>query len=556
MQANGTNFRSIMEGTRQYIVPLFQRTYSWQKENVDTLWNDIEGLYELGSGSSKEHFIGSFVAMPNNPTPNVSRFILIDGQQRMTTLLLFLAALRSVAVERQQPHLAAAIRDTFLMNPYAPEYAEKFVPTQADRTEFRAIVDNMASTPISSPALRTAYELARKHVEGKDESGQPFDLERLRNTVINSLSLVSITLSATDNPYVIFQSLNGTGADLTQADLIRNYFFMRLSLPRQQPIYDSTWLPMQNALRGKGEFPDFFRNYLSKDGSLVNYNDLYDELKTRVDRDCANDDEVEDYIVTTARFAKHYRKVLDPSLEPDIALRKRLNRLNEWGVTVAYPLLLNLYEDYEHQRFTAAAFADMIADIESFVVRRYFCRVPTNKLSRMFIAAYRSTEPPSSGTASQRRDDLRAYLASQDWPDDIRFQQDFQDYALYLDRSRCQVTLRLLEAAEGHKEAVKVDDLTIEHIMPQTLTPAWKQMLGSQFESVHNQYLDTVGNLTLTGYNSPLSNSDFLTKKAIYATSNVTLNSYFAPLTKWAETEIIQRGIHLADQAVQIWRRP
>ena len=556
MQANGTNFRSIMEGTRQYIVPLFQRTYSWQKKDIDTLWDDIEGLYELGPGSTKEHFIGSFVAMPDNPTPNISRFILIDGQQRMTTLLLFLAAIRSVAAQRQQPQVAAAIRDTFLVNPYAPGYMEKFVPTQADRAEFQALVDDITPATVTSQPLKDAYDLAKKHVAGKDGTGQPFDLERLRDLVVNSLSLVSITLSATDSPYVIFQSLNGTGADLTQADLIRNYFFMRLPLPRQQPIYDTTWLPMQDALSGKGQLPDFFRHYLSKDGTLVNYNDLYDELKKRADKECPTNVEIEAYILDTARFAKHYRKVLLPSQEADPDVANRLNRLNKWGVTVAYPLILNLYEDYDQGRLNAAQFTEMLADIESFVVRRYFCGIPTNRLNRIFVTAYRSTEPPQGSTADQRVGTLRQYFYALDWPDDARFKAGFLGYELYKDASRCSMTLRLLEVAEGHHEVVGFDVLTIEHIMPQTLTSAWEQMLGIDFARVHAQYLHAIGNLTLTGYNPTLSNADFPTKQAIYASSNVTLNSYFAPLTQWAETEIVERGDYLAAHAAKIWERP
>ena len=492
--------------------------------------------------------------MPSNPTPNVSRFILIDGQQRMTTLLLFLAAIRSVAVQRQLPHVAAAIKDTFLTNPYAPGYAEKFIPTQADRAEFQAAV-NDAFHPTTSPVMKVAYEHAKRYVTGKDEAGELFDLERLRNIIVNSLSLVSITLSAHDNPYGIFQSLNGTGVELTQADLIRNYFFMRLPLDRQQQIYDITWLPMQSALSGKDQLPDFFRYYLSKDGSAVSKNDLYEELKSRVDKNCPTTQEVEEFLVVTARFAQHYRNVLNPALELDIGVQTRLMRLNEWGVTVAYPLILNLYEDYAQQRIDAGIFAEMLADIESFVVRRYFCGIPTNRLNRIFVAAYRDSQPLNAEATPNRLDRLRAYWHEQDWPDDKRFCADFKYYKLYQDTGRCRMTLRLLEMAEGHRELVDFDTLTIEHIMPQTLTPAWREMLGPEYQFVYETYLNTIGNLTLTGYNPTLSNYEFAAKQTIYSASNVTLNSYFAPLTKWNAVKIEQRGDYLAAHAARVWGR-
>ena len=557
MQATGTNVKTIIEGTKQFLVPLFQRTYVWDKTNVGVLWKDIEELYEAGPSATREHFIGSFVTMPDDTTPTISRFILIDGQQRMTTLLLFLAAVRQVALQRQEASLAAEIENLYLSNPFAAGFHEKFVPTKGDRAEFTAALKGTPSPNPAGPSLlRDAFVLTQELVNGKDDSGQPFDLSRLKNILIASLSLVSITLSSTDDPYVIFQSLNGTGVELTQADLIRNYFLMRLPVAQQEPVYDNTWLPMQNGLNHPGQLPDFFRHFLSKDGSLANLKSLYSELKSRVDKDCPTAAEVEDYLMTTAKFAKHYRAILNPELEPHPSVRKRLHRLNEWRVTVAHPLILNLYEDYAEQRLSAPVFAEMLADIESFVVRRYFCNIPTNRLNKVFVAAYKDTLPLNGGAADERLVTLRAYLGQQDWPDDGRFKQGFKSYAIYKDNLHCRMVLRLLEVAEGHHEVVGFDSLTIEHIMPQALTPTWEQMLGPDFPRVHVQHLNTIGNLTLTGYNATLSNDDFLTKKAIYAASNVTLNSYFAPLTQWAEAEMVQRGDYLAAQAAQIWERP
>jgi uncharacterized protein with ParB-like and HNH nuclease domain len=557
MQAAGTNFKTIIEGTKQFLVPLFQRTYVWTDKDVKALWRDVEELYGAEPEATAEHFIGSFVTMPDDTTPTISRFILIDGQQRMTTLLLFLAAIRQVAIARQEMSLAEEIEKVYLSNPYATGFKEKFLPTKGDRAEFTAAVTGVPSeTPERPSMLRDAFKLAMKLVTGKDDAGQLFDLQRLKDIFITSLSLVSITLSSTDDPYVIFQSLNGTGVDLTQADLIRNYFLMRLPVPLQEQIYDDTWLPMQNGLNMPGQLPDFFRHFLSKDGGIVNLRSLYSVLKARVDKECKTAEALEAYLITTAKFAKYYRVILNPQMETDPSVRKRLHRLDEWVVTVSHPLLLNLYRDYAEDRITAAVFAEMLTDIESFVVRRFFCGFPTNQLNKVFVSAYRDTNPEDGGTPDQRLDLLRQYFLKQDWPNDARFKEGFRNYALYKDKQHCQMVLRLLEVAQGYKEVVEFESLTVEHIMPQTLTPAWEAMLGADAAQTHSQWQHTVGNLTLTAYNSTLSNGDFPTKQGIYANSNVTLNSYFAPLTKWTESEIIQRGDYLAAQAAQIWERP
>ena len=558
MDAHPSNFKTIIQGEKQFYVPLFQRPYTWGDVPITVMWDDITDLYEGNIPNTQDHFIGSFVTILDSSTPTgVSRYTVIDGQQRMTTLLLLLAAIREIALVREQTQTADMIQGLYLCNPYQTgDNAAKFVPTQADRTQFRDALELQNDTQVTSPALHYAFEKIRKLVGGKDNNGQPYNMARLHDLITMRLRLVSITLGSNDNAYVIFHSLNGKGEDLTEADLIRNYFFMRLPIERQQTVYDAHWFPMQEALKGKYELPEFFRHYLSKNGTQVNAKALYDEVKRRADDTCKTPDELVDFIAGIARFAGFYKRIINPDLEPSKTIRARLERLNRWGVTVAYPLLLNLYDDYAATRISETEFVSMIASIECFVVRRFFCRIPTNRLNRIFAVAYRDSAPDDDGAAAARAQTLPAFLARQQWPDDATFIEGFHRYAIYHEGARCDLVLRSLELAEGHHEVVTTDTLQIEHVMPQTLSADWKQALGPEYQRVYDEWLHTIGNLTLTGYNPTLSNSVFAQKQGIFAASNITLNAYFTGLTNWAEPEIIERGKYLAERAASIWREP
>ena len=558
MDAHPSNFKTIIQGEKQFYVPLFQRPYTWGYVPIKVLWDDITDLYEGNIPNNQGHFIGSFVTVLDSSTPTgVSRYTVIDGQQRMTTLLLFLAAIRGIAIARQQIQIADMIRGLYLCNPYqSGESAAKFVPTQADRTQFQAALELQSDAPITSPTLYNAFEKINKLVGGVDDSGQPYDMARLHDLITMRLSLVSITLGANDNAYVIFHSLNGKGEDLTEADLIRNYFFMRLPIEHQQAVYDAHWFPMQEALKGKYELPEFFRHYLSKEGTLVNARALYNEVKNRADEKCKTSEELIDFIAGIGRFAGFYKRIISPDLEPSKAIRNRLERLNRWGVTVAYPLLLNLYDDYTASRISEAEFVSLIAAIESFVVRRFFCRIPTNRLNRIFAIAYRETIPEADASAAERVQTLPDFFVRQQWPDDAAFIEGFRRYPIYHEGARCDLVLRSLELAEEHHEVVTTDTLQIEHIMPQTLSDQWKQALGSEHPRVYQEWLHTIGNLTLTGYNQTLSNAEFTQKKTVFAMSNITLNAYFTNLTDWTEAQIMERSKYMAKQASSIWAHP
>ncbi len=264
MKASETKLQTILEGTQQYVVPLFQRPYSWEKKQWEVLWEDLTELTE--QETIRPHFMGSIVTIQDDSVPEgVSQYLLIDGQQRLTTILILLAVVRDRA--KQNPdaevcELGEEINETILINRFKKGLERyKLQPTQSDRPDFHKIID--AGSPSSEKSLiNECYRFFDKELKK-----QAIDLNYIKKAIIGGLSLVSITLDDDENPYLVFESLNAKGKPLTQADLIRNYFFMRIQVGKQEEIYAQYWEPMQNAL--SDNLTECIRHYLMKDGLEV-----------------------------------------------------------------------------------------------------------------------------------------------------------------------------------------------------------------------------------------------------------------------------------------------
>jgi uncharacterized protein with ParB-like and HNH nuclease domain len=337
MKASGTQLFNLLQGQQHFMIPLFQRTFSWSKENFESLWNDIMEVYE--AEEDERHFLGSIVTKSQDATPEgVSPFLVIDGQQRLTTLTLLLAALRDVA-QSSKPQLADKIHRLYLTNEFATNlHAFKVMPTQADRGTYMALVngDHGDVSNGSKSRAKDAYQYFLKRISGSDSYGQSLDLQKLERVVSAALELVSITLDDSDNEYRIFESLNATGMPLTQADLIRNYFFMHMPVHRHEEIYNGVWLPMQNSLGGALE--GFFRYELLSGGQFVREADVYVAWKKRLDP-LGSEDLIERlrYLAHVARF---YKRLLTPSEEPQEPISRGLARLNRWGAEDLVPILV------------------------------------------------------------------------------------------------------------------------------------------------------------------------------------------------------------------------
>lgn len=541
MQAGETKLQPMLEGTKQYLVPLFQRAYSWDTKEWKILWGDLADLCEVTD--PRPHFIGSIVTMPTVSVPEgVSKYLLIDGQQRLTTIFILLALLRDLAKDGNQPQLAEEINNTLLVNPYKVEHDRfKLQPTQGDRESFRSIIDSLPQ-PERPSQVYAAYKFFEREMRKK-----PLNIERLKIVVSRSLSAVSIVLDLNDNPHLVFEGLNAKGRPLTQADLIRNYFVMRIHVDSQEEVYKKYWRPMQESLGDS--LTEFIRHYLIMNlGDTVNVNDVYFVLKDQITPDNAIQ-----YLQDLARHAAYYERLLFPEREPKEAIRAALWRIRRLEVGVSYPFLLRCYGQYEAQTLSPQEMVDILKVLENFLIRRFVCNVPTYGLNKIFPPLYGQIQKAKPTTLC---DGLKSVLQTKNYPKDYDFSAKLQDAKLYGPGDRITKTKLILEAFESayaHKEQVPYDRLTIEHVMPQTLSDEWKHQLGHDWEMVHELYLHTLGNLTLTAYNSELSNEPYAIKCKLLADSHLELNSGFAGVDAWTRQAIEERSKALTDIALKVW---
>jgi len=541
MKASETKLQRIIEGTNQYVVPLFQRPYSWETKQWTVLWEDLTELCE--EDQPRSHFMGSIVTAPTQSLPEgVAKYLLIDGQQRMTTIFLLLAAIRDRAKELQVETLAPEIEQTLLKNMFKQgSDAYKVLPTQADREDFILIMEGRESS--MDGQIARAYRFFSKQLRNATGAF----LGRLKRVVVSNLIVVSIVLERDDNPHLIFESLNAKGLPLSQADLIRNYFFMRIHVDKQERLYLQRWKPMQDRLRD--DLTEGIRHLLMKDGALVKQGEVYFALKERSDEKSPS--EIVEYLSEVARFAGYYAKLLYPEQEHCQRLRERMLRLNRIEVTVAYPFLLNVYADFETAQISESDFATVLDLLENFMIRRWVCGVPTYGLNKVF--------PPLYAQAKQRAsfiDGVKEVLRTKNYPRDLDFMSRLVSAKLYAPGERAakvSIILERLEQSYDHQEPVVLEDLTVEHIMPQTLTSWWQEHLSEDWDDVHQLHLHTLGNLTLTGYNSPLSNDDFPQKREILVRSHLELNRYFESVHEWNEDAIRERANALAKRCLAVW---
>lgn len=360
------------------------------------------------------------------------------------------------------------------------------------------------------------------------------------------LSVVTIILAAHDNPYLVFESLNFKGHKLTEADLIRNYLFMCVPSDRQEALYQHYWRPIQDALGDR--LTEFVRHYLMRSGAFVKQSEVYVTLKNRVavaDATTA--------LKELALFAGYYAKLLEPTQEPNRAIQAGLTRMNQLEVTTVYPFLLNVYRDYAQQTLTAAHFVDVLKVLENYLIRRFICGLATNQLNKIFPGLYAHTQAQNTGHFVQA---LQSTLQGKGYPTDAQFRARLPAVKLYgkggLEK-KAKFLLETLERSYPSKEQVHLDYLTIEHVMPQTLTPEWKAHLGDDAQTTHDLYLHTLGNLTLTGYNSELSNASYAVKRQKLACSHLALNAYFQQVEQWRVPDIQQRAAVLTEQALHCW---
>lgn len=553
MKATETNLLKFLNGLKQFIIPIYQRTYSWTPKQCRQLWDDVVRV--ATDPTRTGHFVGAIVYIQQGiySTSQVPQLLVIDGQQRLTTLTLLLTALRGALPAGDGADMTPRkLTNYYLVNSDEDgDRRPKLVLTQSDRDTLLRLVGGTPMPAAVSKRVLDNYRLFEDLI--KNSAVPPETIYQ----GIAKLIMVDIALDREqDNPQLIFESLNSTGLALSQADLIRNFLLMGLEPAKQDALYSDYWHPMEQSF-AKAEdgsmFDRFMRDYLTvKTGSVPNIRDVYEAFKGFAERPETGD--VHALVADVAAYAGYFTR-MTLGTEPDTELARRFADINALKVDVAYPLLLELYHDYSQQILSRDDIAHMLDLLESYVFRRVICAIPTNSLNKTFGGFSRQVDKSNYVESFTAR--LLLLDSYRRFPRDDEFMRDLVTRDVYNLTTRRHYLLRKLEN-HGRKEPVPVEQYTIEHILPQNedLGAEWRVVLGPQWSEVQARYLHTLGNLTLTGYNSELSDRPFLTKRDMeggFAHSPLKLNRGLGQLTQWTPAEIETRAQSLATLATMVW---
>ena len=564
MKAIETDLLKFLKKSSQFVIPIYQRNYSWTAAQCQQLWGDL--LRAGRDKNVKTHFIGAIVYVEGHG--NVVQqepLVVIDGQQRLTTCTLLIAALAK-HFELQNIHqLLEAfsvnkLRNNYLLN--RDEEGErhfKLILSETDKETLLAILQGTPMLPETSSRINENYVLFQELI-----TLHKSELEAICQGVAK-LVIVDVSLDRTqDNPQLIFESMNSTGLELSQADLIRNYILMGLESKLQTELYKTYWRPMEKAFGQSAyvvHFDAFMRHYLTaRTGEIPNVREVYLTFKKFAS---LFKGDLRHLVADIHSYARYYcAMALDA--EKDGSLKQAFHDLRELKVDVAYPFLLDVYHDYQNGRIATDEVLQIVRLVESYVFRRAICAIPTNSMNKTFAGLNRSLKKDRYLESVQAT--FLMLPSYRRFPSDEDFSRDLKIRDIYNFRSR-SYWLRHLEN-HGRKERVMVEDYTIEHILPQNpaLSEQWQADLGEDWTRVQNTWLHTLGNLTLTGYNSEYSDHSFEYKRDQvkdkagnfigFAHSPLKLNQGLGQVAVWNEAAIGKRANRLAAEALNVWRSP
>ncbi len=571
--AKQTQVGTILGTNHQLRAPLYQRRYEWKRPQWDALWDDIARLAEQRKVNENDHhFLGSFV-LAKTPTSSATGQVIVDGQQRLITLTLLLCALR----DSQEPSLPTSVRHrvdkrlTFTSpdgKQLGPLKRLKVVPTQLDRDAFVRIVDRQSLSDGGHRvvhAYRHYTKLVQRLAADEDGSAVGVSITEMAGAILDGLECVRITAEPEDNVHRIFESLNNTGTDLTQADLLRNYVFMRLD-QGSEDFYQYMWKPLEERF-DTDELTQLFWLDLVRQHPTINQRSTYVEQQKRLEK-LTTRKQLAGAIESIAAQGELFTLVLHPEKETSSKrVRLHLQRLKDWQTTTVQPMLMYLLKLREDGEATSPQIAKAMQYLESFYVRRVLVGLATMNINRVILGA------PNALTADPRPVDiaLRDYLSGSGkyWSTDDELRRDVVLKRFYNHGKAHQKTLILkwIEEGLGDMEVEFAEDLTIEHVMPQTLTPLWREELkpaatqeGRSVAELHETYLHTLGNITLIRRhsNSRMKNKSFAEKKKILADwgSNLQLTREITRLHIWSPTKIENRSKLMVERIIHNWPGP
>ena len=552
MKASSANLLSVLKGPKQFVIPIYQRTYSWQIAQCEKLLKDIIRISK--DPSVPGHFIGSIVYFQEgiHTVSDVPELLVIDGQQRLTTVSLMIAAIAEFVKEND---IEIETNFTKLQNYYLLNAEEegnlryKLLLTRKDK---ETLIDLIKGVPLNEDHSQRVYENFNyfKSKINKDNA------EDIYNG-IQRLFIVDVALEKDkDNPQLIFESLNSTGLDLSHADLIRNYILMGQEVNLQKELYERFWYPMEQSYGNDYStyFDWFMRDYLSvKTGSIPKIDMVYDSFKNYVQGDNAPKS-IKEVVEDIYKFSNHYVKIVLHK-EPDTEINLAFKSISKLKVGVSYPYFLPIYNDYKDEVISKIELLEIISLIESYVFRRAICGIPTNSMNKTFSNLYKTIQ--KNKYIESVKASLQLLESYKRFPTDSEFEKEIVMKDVYNFRSRNYLLSKLENFKR--KELVNVDNYTIEHVMPQNsnLSQEWRSMLGENWKAIQENYLHTIGNLTLTAYNSELSDRPFKHKKTIeggFNDSPIRLNDFLRKTEFWREEDILNRAKELSVKAINIWK--
>ena len=556
MKATEAKLLEFLCKSRQFIIPIYQRTYSWEEPECRQLWEDI-----LRSGENEDiaaHFVGSIVYIEKGlyQVTNQPPLLVIDGQQRLTTIMLLLEALARQLGDAEPVNgfSARKLRKRYLCDPDKDgEAAHKLLLTQTDKETLLAITGQKSMPAEQSLRLTENFAFFEEKVKTQGDN-----LEALCKG-LDKLIVVDIALIRDqDNPQLIFESLNSTGRELSQADLIRNFILMGLDPRCQEQLYNDYWRRMETAFEQEAyskHFDGFMRHYLTlKTGKIPQGRKVYEAFKVYARSPQVHD--IGTIVAGVQTFADYYC-AMALGKEKDPVLAVVFADLRELNVDVAYPFLLELYNDYTKGLLSVEELEKAVRLVESYVFRRAVCGIPTNSLNKTFLTFGQALKKDCYLESIQAQFLLQPSYRR--FPGDEEFRRELMVRDLYNFRRR-NYWLRRLENHD-RKERVHIKEYTIEHIMPQNdkLSQEWRDSLGEDWKQVHEKWLHTLGNLTLTGYNSEYSDRPFKDKRDMkggFRDSPIKLNEGLGQTETWNESAIKKRADRLASQASIVWAAP
>lgn len=562
MKATEAKLLAFLKKSPQFVIPIYQRTYSWTERECRQLWDDV---VRAGSNPAVTgHFVGSIVYIEQGlfQVATLSPLLVIDGQQRLTTVTLLIAALAEAlgTTEPVEGFSARKLRNYYLLNPEEDgERHFKLLLSQTDKGTLTSLVGQAPLPAEQSVRVASNYELFKSWLQDS-----ACDLAVICQGLAK-LVVVDVALArGQDNPQLIFESMNSTGRKLSQADLIRNYVLMGLEPALQTRLYQDHWRPMELAFGQEGyvaHFDAFMRHYLTLKhpaGEIPRIDEVYEAFKLHSVRPATEQAGVEVLVRDVQRHAQAYcAMALGAEIRP--SLRDAFHDLRELKVDVAYPFLLELYDDCAQGVLSEADFLAAVRVVEAYVFRRAVCAIPTNSLNKTFATFSKVLKK------DRYLESIQAHLLTlpsyRRFPNDEEFQRELQVRDLYHFGGRAAYWLRRLEN-HNRKERVAVAEYTIEHILPQNdkLPAQWQADLGSEWKRVQETWLHTLGNLTLTAYNSSYSDFPFAHKRDMdekgLRWSPLKLNDGLGQVTVWDEAAIKARAVKLASKAIDVWAKP